>query len=170
MKTIELARKLAVLNSTEEARSAYTLVIHQSKEPAEILEAALYNLQSGGDYKVSYTCFRDLYNQGYFQEEILPLMTEAFYQPNIKELQKRYKQNCKLLKKYPYLFRKDFLPFEDLPVLFFPYDDHGFVPYYPDRQRFGDYINFKNPVISRNFFKDLEKPILAGDVYSQYEL
>lgn len=108
--------------------------------------------------------------QGCFQEQILPLMIGAFYEPNVKELQKRYERNCKLLKKYPYLFRKDFPSFDELPVRFFPYDDNGYVPFYPDQRRFGDYVNFKNPVVSRNFFKDLEKPVLADDVYSQYEL
>jgi len=170
LETIELARRLAGLRQAEEARRAYTLSIQQSGDPAEKLEAALYILQSGGDYKISYSCFRDLYNQGHFQEDILALMAEAFYTPNLKELQRRYELNCRLLRKYPYIFRKDFPPFEKLPILFFPYDDYGYVPFYPDQKRFGDYINFKNPVVSRNFFKDLENPILADDVYSQYEL
>lgn len=170
MKPIDLARKLAAANSPEEARAAYQLAIHQGGDPAERLEAAIYILQSGGDYRISYTCLRELYNQGCFREEVLSLMAGAFYEPNVKELRKRYERNCRLLKKYPYLFRKDFPPFEELPIVFFPYDGSGYVPYYPDQQRFGDYINFENPVVSRNFFRDLEKPVLADDVYSQYEL
>ena len=171
MEAIEIARKLAALGSTEDALSAYDLVIHQKKDPAEELEAAAYILQSGGNYKVSYTCFLDLYQRGYFREEIFPLLTKVFYEPNIKMMQGRYERNCKLLKKYPYIFRRDFLPFEELPIRFYPYDDsHGYVPFYRERQAFGDYVNFKNPVISRNFFRDLEKPVLADDVYSQYEL
>ena len=134
MKTIELARKLAAVNSVEEAQTAYALVIHQEEDPAERLEAAVYILQSGGDYRISYTCFRELYNQGHFREEVLSLMTGAFYEPNVKELKKRYERNCRLLKKYPYLFRNDFLPFEKLPICFFPYDDNGYVPFYPDRK------------------------------------
>ena len=98
-------------------------------------------------------------------------MIKVFYEPNLKMLQGRYERNCKLLKKYPYFFRKDFLPFEELPFCFFPYDDHnGYVPFYPEGERFGDFINFKNPVVSQNFFKDLKNPVLAHDVYSQYEL
>ena len=171
MEAIEIARKLAALGSTEDACDAYSLVIHQKEDPAAELEAAAYILQSGGNYKVSYTCFLDLYQRGHFREEIFPLVTKVFYEPNIKMMQSRYERNCKLLKKYPYLFRKDFLPFEELPVRFYPYDDsHGYVPFYREQQTFGDYVNFKNPVISRNFFKDLENPVLAEDVTSQYEL
>ena len=170
MKPIELARKLAQAGSVEEAQTAYTLVVSQEGDPAERLEAAVYILQFGGDYRISYTCFRELYNQGHFREEVLSLMTGAFYEPNVQELRDRYERNCRLLKKYPYLFRKDFPSFEELPIRFFPYDEEGYVPFYPAEERFGEYINFKNPVVSRNFFKDLENPILADDVYSQYEL
>lgn len=170
MEAIDIARKLAALGSAEEAQEAYKLALHQGAKPADMLEAAVYVLQSGGDYKISYTCFRDLYNQGHFRDEVLSLMIGAFYEPNVKDLQARYERNCKFLKKYPYLFRKDFLPFDELPVWFFPFDEDGYVPFYPSRQRFGEYINFKNPVISRNFFRDLEKPVLADGVYSQYEL
>lgn len=171
MEAIEIARKLAELGQTKEACKAYTLSVQQGVEPVEQLEAAAYILQSGGDYRVSYTCFQSLYNQGYFREEILPLMDAVFYKPNVKMLQARYERNCKRLAKYPYLFRQDFIPFEKLPIQFFPYDEHdGFVPFYRAEERFGGYVGFKNPVVSRNFFKDLDKPILAKDVYSQYEL
>ncbi len=171
MTAIEIARKMASLGQREDAQRAYTLVIQTSHEPSERLEAAAYILQFGGDYRISYTTFIELYNQGYFQEDILSLMTKVFYEPNIKLLKSRYERNCKLLAKYPYLFRKDFLPFEDLPVYFFPFDDHsGYVPFYREERRFGEFINFKNTIISQNFFHDLENPILAHDVYSQYEL
>ena len=171
MNAIEIARKLAALGSAAEACKAYTLALHTGAEPAEELEAAAYILQFGGDYKVSYTTFIKLFNQGYFREDILPLMAKVFYEPNVKLLKSRYERNCKLLKKYRFLFRKDFLPFEELPICFFPYDDqNGYVPFYTEEERFGDFVNFKDPVVSRNFFKDLEKPILAEDVYSQYEL
>ena len=159
MTALEIARRLAGYGQREAACQAYTLAIHESggADPAGELEAAAYILQSGGNYKVSYTCFRDLYNRGYAREDILPLMTKVFYEPNVKMLRGRYERNCKLLKKYPYLFRRDFLPFEELPIRFYPYDDHsGYVPFYVAEERFGEYINLKNTVISRNFFKDLE--------------
>lgn len=61
-----------------------------------------------------------LYNAGYFQDRLLTLMKKAFYEPNIKLLKGRYERNCKLLARYPYLFRKDFLPFDELPLVFSP--------------------------------------------------
>jgi len=171
MKAIEIARKLAGSGQKAEACQAYSLVIQTEDDPAAKLEAAAYILQVGGDYKISYTTFVNLYDAGCFREDILPLMRKVFYEPNVRLLKSRYERNCKLLQRYPYIFRKDFLKFEDLPICFFPYDDHsGYVPFYRAEDRFGNFINFKDPVISRNFFRDLEDPILADDVYSQYEL
>ena len=171
MEAIEIARKLAALGQTREACQAYTLAVRQGGEPIEQMEAAAYLLQNGGDYRISYTCFTSLYNRGCFQADILPLMEAVFYEPNIKMLKSRYERNCKRLAQYPYLFRRDFVPFEELPIQFFPYDDHnGYVPFYKAEERFGEFVNFGNQVVSRNFFKDLDKPVLATDVFSQYEL
>lgn len=171
MEAIEIARKLAALGQTEDACTAYGLAVQQGAGPMEQMEAAAYILQNGGDYRISYGCFTGLYNQGLFREDILPLMDAVFYQPNVKQLKSRYERNCKLLAKYPYLFRRDFVPFEELPIQFFPYDDHnGYVPFYRNEERFGAFVNFGNQVVGRNFFKELDKPILAADVFSQYEL
>lgn len=171
MEAIEIARKLAALGQAKDACQAYTLAIQGGAEPVEQMEAAAYILQNGGDYRIPYGCFVGLYNQGHFRGDILPLMEAVFYEPNIKMMKSRYERNCKRLAKYPYLFRQDFIPFEELPIQFFPYDDHnGYVPFFRREQRFGEFVNFDETVISRNFFKDLDKPILASDVYSQYEL
>ena len=172
MNAIDIARRLSEMGAVSDACQAYALVIHENsgEDPAAEMEAALYLLKFGGNYQMAYTCFQRLYNRGIYQAECLDIMTGAFYEPNVKRIKKRYERNCKQLAKYPYLFRKDFLPFAELPIKFFPFDDKGYLPFYPDQARFGDYVNFKEPVISRNFFKDLENPVLADDVYSQYEL
>ena len=171
VKTIEIARRMAQLGETKEALRAYAMALNEEGEPAELLEAAAYTLQNGGDYKIAYTTFVALYRAGHFRDDIFALMTQAFYEPNINLLKKRYDRNCKLLAKYPYIFRKDFLPFDALPLKFYPYDDkNGYVPFDTRTNEFRAFVNVKDPTVSRNFFKDLEKPILASDVYSQYEL
>lgn len=171
MRPIEIARRMAELGQKEDAQRAYTLALQEdTSTAAERFEAASYIFFSQGDYKVAYTTFVSLYNKGEYQEELLDLVTQAFYLPNVEELRKQYQKNCKLLSKYPYLFRKDFLPFEQLPIQFFPFDDRGFIPYFKNERRFGAYIDFHFPVIDRYFFKDLENPILAEDVFSQYQL
>ena len=171
MNALDIARRMAELGNAEDACQAYTLAVEAGGlAPEEEMEAALCLLQFGGNYKVAYTCLRSLYDRGLFREECLDVMTQAFYQPNVKLLKSRYEKNCKALSKYPYLFRKDFLDFEFLPIRFYPFDDDGYLPFHPAEGRFDDYADFNRTVISRNFFHDLENPILAQDVYSQYEL
>lgn len=172
MKAIEIAQRLAQLNETEDALKAYKVALTEEPDPTTKMEAAAYILQfgKGDDYKISYTFFRDLYNQGVFQENILEIMDEAFFQPNLRILKSRYERNCKYLAKYPYVFRNDFPKFEDLPLRLYPYDDNSYTPYDVEGRHFGDYVNFRDTVIKHYFFKNLDDPIFAEDVYSQYEL
>ena len=171
MQTIDIARRCAELNAVSDANNAYILAIHQGGlTQEERMEAAVYLLRMGGDYKVAYTQFVRLYNEGQFRAECLDVITGAFYTPNVKPMKNRYEKNCAALAKYPYLFRWDFPKFEDLPLRFYPFDDNGYLPFDPVEKTFGEYVNFNHPVVSRNFFKNLDNPILAKDVYSQYEL
>ena len=174
MNTLDIARKMATLGEKAEAVKAFKLALNecQGADEAVEMECALYILQFGGgkDYQISFSTFVDLHKRGFMPSEIKDIMTLAFYQPNSKMQKKRYDKNCRLLKKYPYLFRKDFLDFEDLPVKFYPFDDNKYVPYDMQAREFGEFFAPYNQVISRNFFADLDKPILAADVFSQYEL
>lgn len=171
-RSLEIARKLVGLGQDKEAAKAYKVALNEGikDDPAAELEAALWNLQFGADYQISYTVLHKLHCAGLFQDETFSIMTEAFYIPNVKDLKSRYVRNCKLLKKYPYFFRENFVPFEELPILFYPYSDNSYIPYYIAENRFGDLIDFKEPVIRHHFFHDLENPILAEDIFSQYEL
>lgn len=171
MTAIEIARKFAEHKQIKDAQRAYTLVLNQKElEPKVELEAASYLFFSKGDYKIAYTSFVALYNRGLFQNELMRLMEQAFYLPNVERLRRRYADNCQRLAQYPYLFQKEFLPFEDLPICFFPFDDEGYVPFDRAGNRFGEYVSFSFPVIDQYFFQNLENPILAKDVYSQYQL
>ena len=153
MRTIEIARKLAQYKKNKQAQTAYIAALEQGElTPQEELEAASYLFVSKGDYKVAYSTFVSLFNRGLFQAELLDLMSQAFYFPNLNKLRQRYEENCRALEKYPYLFRKDFVPFEDLPIWFFPYDDKSYIPYYPAESRFGNHLNLNHPVIDRYFF------------------
>lgn len=171
MTIVEIARRMAELGVLDKALEAYVLSLRQEMTTAEErLEAACAILQFGGDYKVAYDTFLTLYSEGLYKNDILSILNGAFYEPNVKEQEKRYKKNCKLLEKYPYLFRKDFVPFEELPVRFYPYDDNGVLPFRVAEERFDIYTNVNDQQITRNFFRDLLKPVLAKDVFSQYEL
>lgn len=172
MRTIELARKLAEMGQKEDAQKGYFLALQKEEElePKEELEAASYLFFSKWDHKLPFSVFVSLYNRGLFRAELMNLMQQAFYLPNVQKQKKQYERNGRALSKYPYFFHQEFPAFEELPILFFPFDEKGYIPYFQKENRFGDYIDLNDPVIDRYFFKDLEKPVLAQDVYSQYQL
>ena len=172
MTMLEIARRFAETKQTKKAQEAYTLFLktEKSKTPEEELEAASYIFFSRGDYQISYTIFVSLYNRGLFQQAIMDIMYQAFYLPNVDKQRKRYTENLRILKEYPYCFQKDFPDFEDLPLLFFPFNDKGYLPFDREKNSFGEYTNFKEEIMDRYFFRDLENPILANDVFSQYQL
>lgn len=172
MEPIEVARRLVRLGDTEDALKAYELVLRAQKHVSadEKLEAAIFVLQFQGEYRYAYLAFLELYKEKQYAQDVMAIMTEAFYEPNQKLLRSHYENNCKYLKRYPYLFQKDFIPFDELPIRFYPFDDNHYIPYYVENGCFGDATDYSEPVITRNFFHDLENPILAKDVYSQYEL
>ena len=58
--------------------------------------------------------------------------------------------------------------FDALPLRFYPYDDGVYIPFADGV--FGEQAQPGEPVVRHWFFRDLENPILAADVFSQYEL
>lgn len=93
------------------------------------MEAASYLFFSEGDYQAAYTTFVSLYNRGYYQDELMDLMMQAFYLPNVEEQRKRYEENCRILSRYPYFFRADFVSFDQLPIQFFPTMTRAMSPF-----------------------------------------
>lgn len=171
MTAIEIARRLAELGRGEEALKAYSLALSQKDTaPADRFEAACAVLQYGEDYRPAYDAFLELHQVEALRTDALSILTDAFYLPNEDQMREQYEKNCKLLSKYPYLFRQDFLPFEELPIRFYPYDDNGVIPYHTGENRFEGYTDLNEPVIRHYFFRDLEKPVLAENIVSQYEL
>ncbi len=172
MTKLELARKCAEIGDFENSVNAYTLALKENEHKDTLVdfECAMYILQFGEDYKLSYDTFIYLYNNGLYQKEIFDVMVTSFYAPNMSQLTEQFDANIKNLNKYKFIFNKSFIDFDDLKIKFFPYDDNHFIPFYTEKNQFGEKINFNYEEITHNFFSDLENPILAKDIYSQYEL
>ena len=139
MRTIELARKMAEMGQKEDAQKGYFLALQKEEdlEPKEELEAASYLFFSKWDHKLPFSIFISLYNRGFFQAELMNLMQQAFYLPNVQKQKKQYERNGRALSKYPYFFHQEFPAFEELPILFFPFDEKGYIPYFQEEDRFG---------------------------------
>ena len=171
MTTFEMGERMRQLGETKDALTAYTLALDEDLTPEQSLSAAAFLVGNGGDPRKAYKAFVSLYNEGHFQKDILSIMTAVYYEPSIRAIRNRYERNCRLLEKYPYCFRRDFPKFEDLPICFIPFDEHhSYTPFYYETGSFGAIFNVREQVLRHYFFKDLDKPILAEDIYSQYEL
>lgn len=96
MQTIDIARRCAELGARDDANNAYILALHQGGlSPEERMESSVYLLRMGGDYKVAYTQFVRLYNEGQFRAECLDVITGAFYTPNVKPMKNRYEKTVR---------------------------------------------------------------------------
>ena len=168
MRSVEIARRMAELGQTEEACGAYELTISACTEKdAELeLEAAMYILQSGFNYRIPYTSFCKLYNRGDYKDLCLGILTEAFYDPNKAEQKERYKENCALLAEYPHLARYDFIPFDELPIRFYPFDDNGYIPFFVNEGSFGKYTDFNGKIEVNDHRYDEKKAVVVSDLYS----
>ena len=78
---LDIARRMAELGEHGHAVTAYTLALADAHDcqPDTELEAALYILEHGGNYKVAYDAFQSLYSRGFQRETLLELMTQGTF-------------------------------------------------------------------------------------------
>ena len=91
---------------------------------------AIYLFANGGNYKVAYDRFLLPLPPGLSAGNSAgaddPGFLPAQHQTRCKG---RYEENCRLLRKYPYLLPAGFPAFEELPLRFYPYDDQRYIPF-----------------------------------------
>ena len=172
MTKLELARNCAKIGDTENAVIAYEMALKKSDHSDLMtdMECAAFILQNNGDYKLAYKNFINLYNNKFMQQEVFAVLTGAFYFPNLDNQRKLYDKNTAALNKYPYILKKEFPSFQNLKTKYFPFDDDYYIPFNSEKNIFDECVDINEKQIKHNFFKDLEKPILAENIFSYYEL
>lgn len=73
----------------------------------------------------------------YRSEEILDIIMEAYYEPNIEDFKSKYERNVRLLSNYQYIKQKDYPSFCDLRYCFVPYSDNRFIIFDKTSGEFG---------------------------------
>lgn len=131
MDTIQIARRLAELGQTGEAQAAYTLALQEAAErnPELELEAASYLFFSRGSYQVAYTSFVSLYNRGLYRAELLDLMTQAFYLPNVEKQRRQYERTAPPWPNIPISFGRTSPPLRTCPSNSSPSTTRGMSPF-----------------------------------------
>ena len=171
MKPIEIAHRLIELNRHEEAAKAYEVAIKQGGlAPQEALEAASGLVALGGDLVLAFRVLVLLYNREMFQNDILKIMTEAYYLPKVDSLKRHYQRNCRALEKYSHFTKRLFPQFETLPIRFFPFGGQEYVPFFVEDNEFGEFIDYGKDDNDLECIEGEDGSLLATDVYNQYQL
>lgn len=180
MKSLEIARRLSDLGELPEAAKAYTMVLSEisSFEDGNInpeirFEAALFLAITKIDIKTACSELITLHKNGHFKNEVMQALIENCYADALEDIAKQYQKNQHAIAGYKYTFssENEFVPLDDLKLLFFPINENGgYIPFDTQTGEFLEYVDINNPIITRNFFKNLDNPIFAENVYSQYEL
>lgn len=170
MQLTNKARQLSEQNKIKEAQKTYLEVLNNTNKATEQYEAALFFLYTNYQTKFAYSILLELFKNNLFRNETFNTLLEFALAPEMESMLDTYTNNVKLLSNYPYIFKKDFRPFDDLLTRFFKISDTEYIDYSLLTEKFGSITNFGNKEISHHFFQDLSKPIYAENIYSQYEL
>lgn len=124
-------------------------------------------------YTEAFAAFVDTYQTSADQQEkqdILQMLTEAYYAPNEEELRKKYENNVELLKEYPYVWEKNFCRFEGLKIRLFPVDEETFYCFDREENSFSGVYDAKSKNRMRYFFEKLDDPLQVQDEDNLYNL
>lgn len=124
-------------------------------------------------YRDAFLAFAELYNVSEVMQErqqILDILTEAYYQPNAAEMENCYQSNIEALKAYPYVFGEMSHEPEHLGIQMFPVDDGEFFTYDKVKQRFSSHHVHHKEWPERYLFKDLSKQLFLEDETEPYHL
>lgn len=131
------------------------------------------SLFDNGKYKQAFENFATIYNESENPQErqdIMSILQEAYYAPNVAELQANYEKNIAALSSYPYFWDKQFVSFSDLSFLLFPTSDESYHLYDKQTDRFiGAYDGVTRHQM-RYFFQDVEHALRIEDEDNLYNL
>lgn len=128
---------------------------------------AAVKLFETGAYKSAFEDFVELYRQGR-QDQILDLLTQAYYAPNEQELRAQYQNNVARMGRYPYCFAPDFPAFEDLPFALYPVEDGVFYIFNKAERKFTKLYQPEEKMQPPHYFANLSKPLLVENEQSHY--
>lgn len=101
--------------------------------------------------------------------EILTNVLAAYYEPNAEEFKKRYERNVQNLTAYEFNFIKTFLPFDDLPFICIPRNNHSYYIFDKRTKRFEGMLSVKSELEDySNVAKN--ECVLAVDVFDPKQL
>lgn len=130
-------------------------------------------LFEAGDYSGAFEAFTALYAASGDPEErarILQLLVDAYYTPNLEEMDQCYQHNCALLRSYPYQWGISDIALEQLPHLIFPVTEQEYCLYDRQEQQFSTLRTICTKQVTKYFFQDMSQPLFVEEEVNQYHL
>ena len=124
-------------------------------------------------YQQAFEGFASIYNESQNNQErqdIMSILQDAYYVPNIEELQENYEKNCSALSEYPYFDDKQFANFSDLSFLLFPTSDDTYYIYDKQTDRFIGKYNSTTCQQIEQVPEKIDPPIVLEDEDNFYKL
>lgn len=83
-----------------------------------------------------------LYQEGYRKLQILEILNEACYEPNIEEMRENFRKNIELLKDYPFVLGNISCKFEELPYQIYMVSETEFYIFDKESESFTEIYRF----------------------------
>ena len=95
-----------------------------------------------GDFRTAILSFIDLYQKGYQKEQVLQILHEACYLPNIEEMRENYQANITALGRYPFVLGQTCLSFDEIPFHLYMVSESEFYVFDKSTQYFSALYQF----------------------------
>ena len=122
-----------------------------------------------GEFEQGFAELADAYAQGQSDPTVLRDLKEAFWKPNLDEMEHTFQKNVAFLEKYPFLLTKNFVAPTENDRLLFPLTDELFYCFDQRRQVLSPLI-VESERETRYFFRDLDQPLFVESEYDLYNL
>ena len=122
-----------------------------------------------GEFEQGFAELADAYAEGQRDPTVLRDLKEAFWKPNLDEMERTFQKNVTFLKKYPFLLTKNFVAPTENDRLLFPLTDELFYCFDQRRQVLGP-LTIESERETRYFFKDLDQPLFVKSEYNLFNL
>ena len=112
--------------------------------------------------------FIELYQKNYKKEEILNILDEACYNPNLKEMKENFENNIDIFEKYPFVIGRNSCNFESLPYRLYMLNETEFYIFDLKTKEFTEIYKIYDE--SEYFLKEMNSELFFENEWNQYKL
>lgn len=127
------------------------------------------NLITSGKYIEGMDLLCKNFSKETYEIEVINLLSQFFYKPNLEQFEATFKKNEKLLRNYPYLLNKRLVEISKSPFLLLPITEKIFYFYDKTNCTFTK-IEVNSRKETKYFFENVENPIYVEEEFNEFNL